>query len=54
VGSPIALRWRGHASAQIDIAGVRVLTDPALTRASPTSIATTASTWHRSSRPTSS
>jgi L-ascorbate metabolism protein UlaG (beta-lactamase superfamily) len=28
---PARVRWLGHASAMIDIAGVRVLTDPALT-----------------------
>jgi L-ascorbate metabolism protein UlaG (beta-lactamase superfamily) len=31
MGSPITLRWLGHASVEIDVAGVRVLTDPALT-----------------------
>ena len=27
----VGIRWLGHASAQVDIGGVRVLTDPALT-----------------------
>ena len=28
---PVAIRWLGHATVQIELAGVRVLTDPALT-----------------------
>jgi L-ascorbate metabolism protein UlaG (beta-lactamase superfamily) len=30
--STVAVRWLGHACVQVEIAGVRVLTDPALTR----------------------
>jgi L-ascorbate metabolism protein UlaG (beta-lactamase superfamily) len=31
MAAPVGLRWLGHASVEIDLAGVRVLTDPALT-----------------------
>ena len=41
-----AVTWIGHASVLIDVAGVKVLTDPLLTRPrSPTCGGTTPSTW---------